>query len=59
MRQNVESRSMKALNSGMLQYNSMWLANDPAKTSSTGPSPNTWYARLRSPHDAYNVSGTA
>ena len=32
---------MKASNSGMVQTSSMWLTNDPAKTSSTGPSPNT------------------
>ena len=40
-RQNVESRSKKATNSGTVQHSSMWLTNDPAKTSSIGPSPNT------------------
>ena len=40
-RQKLESRSKKATNSGTVQYSSMWLANDPATTSSTGPSPNT------------------
>ena len=29
-RQNVASCSMKASNSGMVQYSSMWLTNDPA-----------------------------
>jgi hypothetical protein len=58
MRQNVPSCSKNDLNSGMAQKSSTWLRNGPAKTSSTGPSPNTWYARLRSPQDAYNVSGT-
>ncbi len=32
---------MKASNSGMVQNSSMWLMNDPAKTRSMGPSPNT------------------
>jgi len=40
-RQNVASRSKKATNSGTVQYSSMWLATDPEKTSSIGPSPNT------------------
>ena len=35
----VNSRSKKATNSGTVQYNSTWLANDPANTSSIGPSP--------------------
>ena len=37
-RQNVDSRSKNATNSGTVQNSSMWLTNDPAKTSSTGPS---------------------
>jgi len=40
-RQNVESWSMKVLNSGMVQNNSTWLTNDPAKTRLICPSPNT------------------
>src|ERR1700757_2199081 len=58
-RQNLASWSKKALNSGMVQNSSMWVTNGPTKTSSIGPSPNTWYARLRSPQDAYAVSATA
>ena len=34
---------------------STWLMNPDASTKSVGPSPNTWYARLRSPHWAYFV----
>ena len=41
IRQKLESRSKKATNSGMVQYSSMWLTNEPATTSSRGPSPNT------------------
>jgi hypothetical protein len=41
MRQNLPRRSKKATNSGTVQYSSIWLANDPPKTSSIGPSPNT------------------
>jgi hypothetical protein len=40
-RQNVDSCSKKAFHSGRVQYSSTWLANPPAMTSSTGPSPNT------------------
>src|SRR6476646_4109621 len=58
MRQKVDGCSKKDLNSGWVQNNSTWLANGPATTSSTGPSPNTWYARLRPPHGAYAVSPT-
>jgi len=40
-RANVPSFSTGEPNSGMVQYSSTWLVNDPAQTSSTGPSPNT------------------
>jgi hypothetical protein len=40
-RANVPSFSTREPNSGMVQYSSTWLVNDPAQTSSTGPSPNT------------------
>ena len=39
--ENVPSLSIREPNSGMVQYSSTWLANDPAQTSSTGPLPNT------------------
>jgi hypothetical protein len=41
IREDVPSLSMSDANSGIDQYSSTWLANDPAQTSSMGPSPNT------------------
>src|SRR5262249_15999759 len=58
-RQNVPSCSANALNWGRVQASSIWLTNGPTTTSPIGPSPNTGYARLRSPHEAYDVSPTA
>src|SRR6476646_8851655 len=36
----------------------MFLASGGTDTIVTGPSPNTWYARLTSPLRAYRVGGT-